>query len=143
RTALVYAGLILFMLAPVYWASHRPSFIQRYPLVNDLHGDWARIWTWELIRSLRFLCLEFFFRGYLLFGLEKRFGYHAIAVAALPYGVIHFAKPFPEAMGAVAAGAVLGLLALRTRSIAGGTILHSVVAASMDLLALYHKGAFD
>lgn len=142
RTLAVYALLLLIMMAPLLWASRQPSFINRYPLVTDLNGDWGRIWTWEAIRSFRFLCLEFFFRGYLLFGIEKRFGYHAIAVATLPYGLIHFGKPFPEAMGAIVAGCVLGFLALRTRSIAGGTILHSTVAASMDLLALFRKGGF-
>jgi membrane protease YdiL (CAAX protease family) len=142
RTLAVYALLLLIMIAPLYWASRQPSFVQRYPLVNDLNGDWGRIWTWEAIRSFRFVCLEFFFRGYLLFGLEKRFGYNAIAVAALPYGVIHYGKPFPEALGAIVAGAVLGLLALRTRSIAGGAILHASVAAAIDLLALYRKGDF-
>jgi membrane protease YdiL (CAAX protease family) len=79
----------------------------------------------------------------LLFGLEKRFGYHAIAVSTLPYGVMHYGKPFPEALGAIAAGAVLGLLALRTRSIAGGAILHAGVAACVDLMALYRQGAFE
>jgi membrane protease YdiL (CAAX protease family) len=143
KSSLVYLALITAMVAPLFWAAEQPSFVRRYPLVTDLGGDWARIWTWEGIRSLRFLCLEFFFRGYLLFGLEKRFGYHAIAVAALPYGVIHFGKPFPEALGAVGAGAILGFMALRTRSIAGGVVVHSVVAASMDLLALYKKGAFE
>jgi membrane protease YdiL (CAAX protease family) len=139
RTLAVYALLLVIMMAPLLWASRQPSFVNRYPLVTDLNGDWSRIWTWEAIRSFRFMCLEFFFRGFLLFGIEKRFGNHAVAVAALPYGVIHFGKPFPEALGAIVAGCVLGFLALRTRSIAGGTILHSTVAASMDLLALWRK----
>jgi membrane protease YdiL (CAAX protease family) len=117
-------------------------FINRYPMVIDLNNDWRRIGIWEAVRALRFVSLEFFFRGYLLFGTEKRFGYHAIAVSALPYGMIHFAKPFPEALGAIVAGAVLGYLALRTRSIAGGAILHISVALSLDMLALFRKGAF-
>jgi membrane protease YdiL (CAAX protease family) len=142
RTLAVYGGLLVIMLLPLYWASQQPSFVNRYPLVNDLGGDWGRIWTWEVTRALRFVCLEFFFRGFLLFGIEKRFGYNAVAVAALPYGVIHYGKPFPEALGAIVAGAALGTLALRTRSIAGGAILHASVATSMDLLALFRKGAF-
>ncbi len=140
KMALLYVGLFAIMVPCLYWASLSPSFVMRYPLVSDLDGDPTRIWVWELARALRFICLEFFFRGFLLFGLEARFGYHAIAVAALPYGVIHYAKPFPEALGAVLAGAVLGLFALRSRSIAGGALVHIAVATSMDLLALYRKG---
>jgi membrane protease YdiL (CAAX protease family) len=142
RTLTAYAVLLLIMVIPLYWASQQQSFVNRYPMVNDLGTDWGRIWTWEATRAFRFVCLEFFFRGYLLFGIEKRFGYNAIGVAALPYGVIHYGKPFPEALGAIVAGAVLGFLALRTRSIAGGAILHASVATSMDLLALFRKGAF-
>lgn len=142
KSSLVYLALISAMVLPLFWAAEQPSFVRKYPLVSDLNGDWGRIAAWELIRSFRFLCLEFFFRGYLLFGTEKRFGHHAIAVAALPYGLIHFAKPFPEALGAVGAGAILGFMALRTRSIAGGVVVHATVAAAMDLLALYKKGAF-
>ena len=142
KTLLVYAALLAIMVLPLLWASRQPAFINRYPMVTDLGNDWSRIWTWEAARALRFTSLEFFFRGYLLFGLEKRFGYHAIAVSALPYGIVHFAKPFPEALGAIVAGAVLGYLALRTRSIAGGTMLHVSAAISMDMLALFRKGAF-
>jgi membrane protease YdiL (CAAX protease family) len=142
RTLAVYAVLLVIMILPLLWASRQQSFVNRYPMVTDLGNDWGRILTWEAARALRFMSLEFFFRGYLLFGTEKRFGYHAIAISAMPYGIIHFAKPFPEALGAIVAGAVLGWLALRTRSIAGGTILHASVAISMDMLALYRKGAF-
>ena len=94
------------------------------------------------MRGMRFVALEFFFRGFLLFSLEERLGYNAIAVAALPYGLIHYGKPFPEAMGAIVAGAVLGMFALRTRSIAGGALLHIFVATTMDMLALWRVGVF-
>ena len=111
-------------------------------MVRDLGDDGWRILLWESLRGARFIALEFFFRGYLLFSLEERMGYNAIAVAALPYGLLHFGKPFPEAMGAVVAGAVLGMFALRTRSIAGGALVHIFVATTMDLLALWRLGAF-
>jgi len=142
KMAVMYLVLFLVMAPALYLASTQVSFVARYPLVKDLHGDPDRIVLWEVTRSLRFVALEFFFRGFLLFSLEARFGYHAIAVAALPYGLIHFAKPFPEALGAVLAGGVLGLCALRSRSIAGGVLVHAGVAAAMDMLALWRQGWF-
>ena len=78
----------------------------------------------------------------LLFGLVGKLGYGAIPATVLPYGIMHYAKPFPEALGAVIAGGVLGLLALRTRTIFGGALIHAAVAVSMDLLALWRKGSF-
>ncbi len=143
RTLALYAGMILFMLPVLFWASSRTDFQQTYPFVRDLGENW--VWTifiFECARVARFICLEFFFRGFLLFGLEGKLGYTAIAVSTLPYGIIHFGKPFPEAMAAICAGAILGVLALRTRTILGGAIIHSSVAVSMDLLSLWRRGFF-
>jgi membrane protease YdiL (CAAX protease family) len=140
KTALVYAAMVAAMMPVLFLASTRADFQRTYPLVN-VGDDW--LWTvvvFEAARTFRFVCLEFFFRGYLLFGLEGKLGNAAIAAATVPYGIIHFDKPFPEAMAAVLAGAVLGYLALRTRTILGGVIVHSSVGAAMDLLALWRKG---
>ena len=51
--------------------------------------------------------------------------------------MIHYHKPPAEAFGALAAGIILGALALRYRSWLGGAILHSLVAVSMDSLAVF------
>jgi hypothetical protein len=143
RTAILYVGMFLVMVPVLVWASTREAFLGTYPFVRDLGDTWVRtIVIWEFAYVARFICLEFFFRGFLLFGLEEKLGYSAIAASTLPYGLIHFAKPFPEAMGAICAGAVLGLLALRTRTILGGAIIHSAVAVSMDILALWRRGFF-
>jgi membrane protease YdiL (CAAX protease family) len=50
--------------------------------------------------------------------------------------MIHFGKPFLETLAAVLAGIVLGTLALRTRSIWSGFLIHVSVAISMDVAAL-------
>ncbi len=143
RTAMLYLGMFLVMVPLLLWVSTRDAFLGTYPFVRDLGDSWVRtIVIWEVAYVARFVCLEFFFRGFLLFGLEEKLGYSAIAASTLPYGLIHFAKPFPEAMGAICAGAVLGFLALRTRTILGGAIIHSAVAVSMDVLALWRRGFF-
>ncbi|MEY2933072.1 MAG: hypothetical protein RL033_3821, partial [Pseudomonadota bacterium] len=84
---------------------------------------------------------EFFFRGFLLEAFRKTMGSTAIFAMAVPYCMIHYGKPYLEAHGAIVAGVVLGSLALRTRSIYGGFLLHISVAAGMDLLSLYKRGA--
>ena len=141
RAALLYLGLILFMMPVLYWASASDAFLRTYPFVKHMGDDWrSTIVIWEIAYVARFICLEFFFRGYLLFGLEEKLGYTAIAVSTLPYGIIHFGKPFPEAMAAVLAGAILGFIALRTRTILGGALIHSTIAVAMDMFALWRKG---
>ena len=91
---------------------------------------------WELLYIAQFVTLEMFFRGFMLHGLRRSFGANAIFVMMVPYFMIHFNKPMPEAVGAIGAGLILGTLAMRTRSIWGGAAIHVAVAVTMDLLAL-------
>jgi uncharacterized protein len=89
--------------------------------------------------ALQFIALEFFFRGFLVGGLGRHIGILSVPVSVIPYMMIHFVKPLPEAAGSVFAGFVLGWLAWKTKSIWGGVCVHCAVAATMDLLALSHK----
>jgi hypothetical protein len=50
-------------------------------------------------------------------------------------------KALPRVGGAIVAGIALGSLAMRTRSIYSGFLVHITVALLMDLLALSHRGA--
>ena len=89
-----------------------------------------------------FLALEFFFRGFILFSLKRVMGSYAIFVMIVPYCMIHFHKPVAEVVGAIFAGIVLGTLAMATRSIWFGVLIHISVAVSMDLLAIMHTTGF-
>jgi membrane protease YdiL (CAAX protease family) len=54
----------------------------------------------------------------------------------VPYCMIHYGKPLPETFGAILAGLILGTIAMRTKSIWGGALIHIGVAMTMDVLAL-------
>lgn len=117
-------------------ASQRTEFLQQYPFYKFAGRSWMDLLAWELIYLSQFFGLEFFFRGYLLHALKPRIGALAIGVMVVPYTMIHFPKPWLEASGAIAFGFFLGVLALRSRSIMGGFLVHAVVAVSMDMFAL-------
>ena len=136
----LYALMFLAVLPLVYIVSHNPAFLRTYPFYKQAGNSWMELLLWETMYAMQFLSLEFFFRGFVLVGFAKRIGAYAILLMSLPYTMIHFQKPLPETLGAIIAGVALGALALRTRSIFGGVIIHVVVAWSMDLLALMHKG---
>ena len=72
----------------------------------------------------------------MLFTVARYVGSYAIFIMVIPYVMIHFGKPFAETIGAIIAGIALGTLALRTRSIFGGVLIHVTVALSMDVLAI-------
>jgi aryl-alcohol dehydrogenase-like predicted oxidoreductase len=46
-------------------------------------------------------------------------------------------KPLPETLGAIGAGLILGTIAMRTKSIWGGVLIHVGVAMTMDVFALH------
>ena len=138
----IYLGLYAVMISFILMAAERPGFQGTYPFVQDATLSVDTFIRWEVAYLAQFVALEAFFRGYLLFTLEKRFGWNAIFVMAVPYCMIHFHKPAPECFGAIIAGVVLGALALRLRTWAGGAVLHALVAFTMDYLAAQRAGLF-
>ncbi len=134
----VYLGLFLLMTPLIYLASQHSDFRGTYPFVPEARNSMTNFLIWELSYVLQFFALEAFFRGYLLFTLERHMDrWLAIAVMIVPYVMIHFHKPIFETLGATVAGLVLGHFALKYRSWVGGAVLHSLVAVSLDSLATF------
>jgi membrane protease YdiL (CAAX protease family) len=131
-----YALLFVAVLPLLVLASWRPEFRVYYPFYRRAGDSWLDLCVWEAMYAFQFFCVEFFFRGFLLGATRRSLGSHAVLAAMVPYCMVHFTKPLLEVLGAIPAGVVLGLLALSTRSIWGGVLLHVAVALSMDLLAL-------
>lgn len=134
----VYWMLVLIMLPVAWLAAATPSFHNFYPMYKPV--DLQHWVLYEVVYLAQFVCVEFFFRGFALFRLESRFGPHAVTLMVIPYALIHIHKPFPEALGAIVAGMVLGMLAIKSRSIWPGVLVHCSVAGMMDVFALMHSG---
>jgi len=132
----IYVALFACILPAVYLASQTNSFRNTYPFYRMANRSSFDLWTWEAFYCVQFLSLEFFFRGFLLQGLRRSLGANAIFVMIVPYCMIHYGKPMPETLGAIGAGLILGTLAMRTKSIWGGVLIHVGVAVTMDVLAL-------
>lgn len=136
KHAWIYALFFVFVLLLVVAVSYDESFNTYYPFYRDASRSWFDFWAWELLYAAQFFSLEFFFRGFWLTAAKRAMGSHAIYAMVVPYCMIHFGKPFLETLAAIIAGIVLGTLALRTRSIWSGFLIHVTVAVSMDLAAL-------
>jgi len=133
----LYLGLFAAVFPLVLYAASRPDFQAVYPFYRGAFQATAgAILVWEAAYLTQFFALEFFFRGFLVLGLGRVIGRASIWLAMVPYCMIHYHKPPPEAFAAIVAGVVLGEVAYRTRSIAGGVIVHIGVAATMEMLAL-------
>lgn len=135
-----YALLLAILVPVIFLASFGQGFQMKYPYYKVMPGEhlWPGFVLWEFLYAAQFVSLEFFFRGVIVHGLRDAMGYAAVLVPIMPYCMIHFGKPLPEALASIIAGLVLGTLSLKTRSIWGGAVLHVSAATSMDLFALWH-----
>jgi membrane protease YdiL (CAAX protease family) len=148
RLGLRLSGLALAVMLPlVVGAALTTTFVNHYPLspwVATQAVAWARdgsglmgaVLVHEAGYALYFVAWEFFFRGVLTLALARYIGPVAVLVQTVPFALLHVGKPLPEALGSIVAGAALGALALRTRSIWWGVGIHVVVALLMDALAI-------
>ncbi|MBT8212509.1 MAG: CPBP family intramembrane metalloprotease [Acidimicrobiia bacterium] len=133
-----YLAAYVAMVPVLLWASSLDTFESYYPFYRQAAEGGLAFWVYESGYALQFLGVEAFFRGFLLFGLAPVVGrWPAIAVMVVPYTMIHFGKPMPEAFAAIVAGFLLGWLALRSRSFVPGVFLHVAVAVTMDLLVIW------
>ena len=114
-----YALLISPILFFIFLVSFRDDFLQHYPFYEETQRSYFDLIVWELLYLTQFICLEFFFRGYVLNALRPAMGANAIWVMCVPYLMIHFPKLWLEATGAILFGLFLGILALRSKSIWG------------------------
>jgi membrane protease YdiL (CAAX protease family) len=133
---------IAVMMPLVYLMSLTPGFAAKYPFLRIYDGSpylSTTLLIWELIYFLQFFGLEFFFRGFLLHSLKPSIGIYSIFVMMVPYCMIHWGKPLPEAFAAIFAGLFLGWLSYRNGNIWMGLVLHCTVAFSMDVMSLFNK----
>ncbi|HEY4208862.1 MAG TPA: CPBP family intramembrane glutamic endopeptidase [Puia sp.] len=135
-----YFLLLACLLPLIALASTRPDFLHTYPKVKNIAfiGDYASpAWPWRLLYELSygmdFLSIELFFRGLLVVGLVRYAGEKAILPMAAFYCTIHFGKPLGECVSSFFGGMILGVIALRTRSILGGLIVHLGLAWLMEI----------
>jgi hypothetical protein len=139
RHAWVYLVGFAIVLPLVFVVAGTPEFQETYPFFRESGNDLVPTLVWEVSYALQFGALEFFFRGFLLFAAFRVVGPWAIFAMMLPYLAIHFPKPPLEALASILAGGALGLVALRTRSILFGVVIHVGVAWTMDALAVWYR----
>ena len=107
-----------------------------YPLYRKATHGMSYFFFYQLIQLWYMLGWEFFFRGFMLFGLEKTFGRLSVLVQAIPFAIVHFKKPQIEAYGAIFAGIFLGIIGLRARTFLPCVLLHYLIILTADILGI-------
>ena len=137
--AVKLAWLFFVLMLPfLFIASHYPEFRAYYPIQKQAIYSFRYFIYFELTYGFYLFCWEYFYRGFLTFGLARRFGeLSAVLLQAVAFGLMHWGKPLPEFAGSFIAGLALGWLAIRARSFIPGFALHWFNAVLFDMLAIH------
>ncbi len=123
----------------IYISAKMPDVRAEYPLAKSLLTDQSHLLVYELgYIVFYYIAWEFFFRGFLLFGLKERFGaVNAILIQTISSCLVHIDKPEGEIIGSIFIGILFGMIALRSRSIWWVFLLHISIGVLTDLFIIY------
>jgi len=136
----------------VFYLLYIPCFIVLFldSGFQEYYSGIARYATWTQfciaqIPLVFFLSIreEFLYRGFILFGIQKKYGIYAgILAQVFPYVLMHMGKAEMEALGSLPVGLALGYCAARTGSIWYGVLMHGSIALMFNalILLLYFMG---
>jgi sodium transport system permease protein len=106
--------------------------------LNELMGKMPSAWTALLLLAVvPAICEEVAFRGYILSGLERTYKpLTAVLLSAFLFGFLHvLLSLFQQLFNATLLGIILGLLAIRSRSLLPGIIFHAINNSAVLLRA--------
>ena len=131
----------LLVVPMIYIASKMPDLRLEYPLAKSLLHDQSSLLIYETAYVLfYYVAWEFFFRGFLLFGLKERFGpVNAILIQTISSCLVHIDKPEGEIIGSIFIGILFGMIALRSKSIWYVFLIHVSIGVLTDLFIIYFQ----
>ena len=130
--ALKVTALYLPLVVIGTWIlSDSAAFQAKYPHHQEAAFNWNVFFIYELFFLLYWIGWEYLWRGFVLFGTARTFGPMAIVIQAMPFAIMHFDKPFAEALLSIVGGVALGALVWRSRSFWIAVPIH---AAQMFIL---------
>ena len=120
-------GLAIVLLIAV----RMPVFQEFYAPFGPRAGEF---WLWLGRLAISMLAWEFFFRAFMLFGLEPALGELAIYVQMIPFAISHAGKPELETLSSIAGGIIIGYIVRYCRSFWPAFVLHMIIGVVMHLL---------
>jgi len=136
----LFAFLFPLIILPIlFFSVDMPEIQSEYPLAKMIKERHDLIIIYELFYVIfYYFAWEFYFRGFLLFGLAPRIGtFNAVLIQTISSSLIHIGKPGGEVIGSIIVGIIFGVIALRTRSIWYVFLLHAAIGVATDLLIIY------
>ena len=122
-------GCMLAMTLVLFFVARTPDFRVYYSGWYTSAAETIGLTAADLIGW------EFFFRGFLLFGLARISGPYSILLQAVPFTLAHFGKPQLETLSCIFGGTIFGWIAWRTRSFIYPFLIHWYIGVLTILFA--------
>lgn len=129
KIALLYLPLVVI---GTWVLSDSTLFQAKYPHYSPAGVNWRIFLIYEAFFLLYWIGWEFLWRGFVLFGTARSFGVMAIFIQAMPFAIMHFDKPLPEALLSVVGGVALGALVWRAKSFWIAVPIHAAQMMILD-----------
>ncbi len=143
KFGLIFAliSIIVIILPMIYFSAKMPDLRAEYPMAKILLTRRGLIFQYELAYVIfYYTAWEFFFRGFILFGLKDKVGaMNAILIQTISSCLVHIGKPNGEIIGSIIFGIIMGVLALRTRSIWYPFLIHISMGIMTDIFIIYMR----
>ena len=118
--------------AGLLWMAVRMPVFQTY--YDRLGPQTGQLWPWVGYLAIDMLAWEYFFRSFMLFGLEPAMGDLAVFVQMIPFAIAHAGKPELETLSSIAGGILIGYIVLKCRSLWPAFVLHMIIGLAMNLI---------
>lgn len=134
-TMILFPPILFLLLLPSSQMAEMRSF---YPFDRNITSFSPQFFHMEISRGiLYYAAWEFFFRGFMLFGLRNYVGdWMAICIQVIPQCLWHIGMPSGEIFSSILGGILFGYLALKTGSIIWPFLLHYLISLGMDFLII-------
>ena len=119
------------MSVVIWYTGRMPEFQEYYSQLSGHRMSLRLI----IDAGIDLFAWEFFFRGWLLWALGRKYGTDAIWLQMVPFALMHVWKPEIEQMSTILGGVFFGILAWRTRSFLWGWLLHWFMMAWVIMVA--------
>jgi membrane protease YdiL (CAAX protease family) len=130
RTGLKWTAIFALVGAPLL------ILVARTPAMTDYYNRFpAAVGRLIPTAALDLIGWEFFFRGFLLFGLMRLMGPTAVVAQAVPFALAHIGKPEAETLTTIFGGTLFGWLAWKSRSFVYPFLLHWFIYSLVVLAA--------
>ena len=141
KFGLITSAIFLsFMLIVIWFVSASKDFAATYPQGGgDVKSSVLIFFIYELCVFYYMLGWEFFWRGYMLFGLKEKFGVYTIFIQMIPFFILHKGKPELELFSSIIGGLILGIQAYRARSFIYCWLLHAFTMFSIDTISILRE----